>query len=109
MSVININSTQEFNDIVNKSDKTVVVDFWAEWCGPCRIQGPILDELSNKNPDDVVIAKVNVDNLQELSANYGISSIPTMMVFNKGERYGTPLVGVTHLDRLETIVNHLKK
>lgn len=66
------------------TDKVVLIDFYAEWCGPCRMYGPILDEFSNENPD-VIIGKVNVDNNDNIAANYGIRSIPTTIIFKNGE------------------------
>lgn len=69
---------------VLKKDKVVLVDFWAEWCGPCRMYGSTLEKFSEENPD-VVIAKVNVDSAPEASAKYSIRNIPTTIVFKDGE------------------------
>jgi thioredoxin 1 len=66
------------------SSGTVLVDFWADWCGPCRMLSPILDELAGKVGDKAVFAKVNVDEEQELAFKYGVSSIPTVLVFQNG-------------------------
>ena len=74
-----------FESEVIKSDKPIVVDFWAEWCGPCRIIGPVVDELANEYDGKVVIGKVNVDNNSELSAKYGIRNIPTILFIKDGE------------------------
>ena len=74
-----------FEQEVKKSDKLVMVDFWAEWCGPCRIIGPVVDELANDYEGRVVIGKVNVDNNSELSAKYGIRNIPTILFIKNGE------------------------
>ena len=70
---------------VLQSDKPVLVDFWAEWCGPCRMVGPILEEISNEHGDKLTIVKLNVDENPSIAANYGVSSIPTMNVFQGGE------------------------
>ena len=68
-----------FEELVLKSDKPVLVDFWAEWCGPCRMVGPVVDEIYNEYKDKAVIGKVNVDQNPAISAKYGIRSIPTIL------------------------------
>lgn len=83
-SVLNV--TQEsFESTVLKADKPVLVDFWAEWCGPCKMVAPVLDELAEEIGDQVQIAKVNVDDNNELAFQYQVSSIPTMILFKDGE------------------------
>ncbi|PYI68110.1 thioredoxin [Arthrobacter livingstonensis] len=74
-----------FTDVVLNSDKPVIVDFWAEWCGPCRKVGPILDEISVDHADKVEVVKVDVDANPEISAKYGITSIPAIYLFQGGE------------------------
>ena len=78
-------SDSNFEETVLKSDKPVMVDFWAAWCGPCRMVGPIIDELSNEYADKAVIGKVDVDKNQEYAAKYGVRNIPTVLVFKNGE------------------------
>jgi len=74
-------SAENFESEVLKSDKPVVVDFWAEWCGPCKMMGPIMDELSQELSEKIKIVKVNVDEAQNIASEYGIMSIPTMILF----------------------------
>ena len=73
-----------FNDIVSKNS-VVLVDFWAEWCGPCRMIAPMIEELANDYDGKAVIGKLDVDNNQESSVKFGVRSIPTLLVFKDGE------------------------
>jgi len=72
------------NEVIN-SDKLVLVDFWAEWCGPCKMLTPTLEQLSSEYGDKIVVGKVNVDDNQQLASQYGIMSIPTVMIFKDGK------------------------
>jgi len=74
-----------FDELVIKSDKPVLVDFWAEWCGPCRMVGPLVEELSNDYAGKAVIGKVDVDSNPGISARFGIRNIPTILFFKGGE------------------------
>ncbi len=74
-----------FDELVLQSDKPVLVDFWAEWCGPCRMVGPIVEELATEYEGKAVVGKVNVDNNQEIAGKFGIRNIPTLLVFKGGE------------------------
>ncbi len=74
-----------FEETVLKSDKPVLVDFWAAWCGPCRMVGPIIEEISKDYNGKAIVGKVDVDANQEFASKYGVRNIPTVLVFNKGE------------------------
>ena len=74
-----------FEELVLKSDKPVIVDFWAVWCGPCRMVGPIVNEIGEDYKDTIIVGKVDVDNNPGISAKYGIRNIPTILFFKNGE------------------------
>lgn len=78
-------TTENFEEMVLNSDKPVLVDFWATWCGPCRMVGPIIEEISNDYDGKAVVGKVDVDNNQEFAAKYGVRNIPTVLLFKNGE------------------------
>jgi thioredoxin 1 len=82
----NMNVTeQDFDEIIQKSKGPVLIDFWAEWCGPCKMLTPVIEELAAEYGETVKIAKVNVDQEPNLAARYGIRSIPTIILFKAGE------------------------
>jgi thioredoxin len=78
-------TTATFEAEVLKSEKPVIVDFWAEWCGPCHAVAPVLDKIADERGDEVRLVKVNVDEEQELMIRYGVQSIPTIVLFKDGE------------------------
>ena len=96
-----------FDEVVLKSDKPVLVDFWATWCGPCRMLGPVIEELATEYEGRVVVGKVDVDNNQEFAAKYGVRNIPTVLVFKDGEVVGRQ-VGVApkkvYTDALDSLL-----
>lgn len=85
MAVIEL-TNENFEQEVLHSDKPVLVDFWASWCGPCRMLSPIVDEVAEER-SDIKVGKVNVDEQQELARKYGVMSIPTVIVFRDGDEY----------------------
>jgi thioredoxin 1 len=90
---------KNFEEEVRKSSLPVLVDFWAEWCGPCKMIGPIIEELAVDLKDQLKVCKVNVDEAQELAAKFNVMSIPTLLVFKNGEVVGQ-MVGAMSKDAL---------
>jgi thioredoxin 1 len=78
-------SSSNWDSEVLKSEKPVFVDFWAEWCGPCRMVGPVVEQIAQTHSDKIKVVKLNVDENQDIAMKYGIQSIPSLMVFNKGK------------------------
>lgn len=83
MSAININKTNFQNEVIN-SEKPVLLDFWAPWCGPCRMVGPVMEEIAAEHPN-IKVGKINVDEQPELARQFRVMSIPTMVVMKNGE------------------------
>lgn len=94
-----------FDQEVLQSDVPVVVDYWAEWCGPCKMIAPILDELAAEFGEKVKIAKINIDENAQTAPKFGIRSIPTLMVFNGGDVVGTK-VGASSKSDLTDFINN---
>lgn len=96
-------------DLTNKNFDSIIgngvtlVDFWADWCGPCKMQSPVIDELGDKYEGKVTVAKLNVDDEPSIAARFGVMSIPTLIVYREGEEV-TRRVGVQSLDQLETML-----
>ena len=85
MAITEIDDPKSWETDVLNSDKPVFVDFWAQWCGPCRMVGPVVEELAGDYDGKVNFVKVNVDNAQEIAQKYNVFSIPTLILLNKGE------------------------
>ncbi|MDC3091559.1 thioredoxin [Rickettsiales bacterium] len=82
--IVNLNQ-DNFDKVINESKTPVIVDFWAEWCGPCKMIAPILDEISLELKDKLLVTKVNLDDNQELALKYSIRSIPSILLFEDGK------------------------
>lgn len=99
--------TQEnFQQEVLQSQTPVLVDFWAEWCGPCKMIAPLLDELADEYGDKIKIGKVNVDEQQSLAAQYGVRAIPTLLIINKGQ-IAEQMVGAKSKRDLKASLDHV--
>ncbi|WP_455477797.1 thioredoxin [Bartonella sp. B10] len=107
MTCIKINNSNFKNEVLDSSSP-VVVDFWAEWCGPCKMIAPILDEIAIEMKDKIKIAKINIDENPELATQYGVRSIPTLLMFKNGT-VSSNIVGANSKKNLsEWIQNNLR-
>jgi thioredoxin 1 len=102
MSAINLNSNN-FEQVVMNSDKPVLIDFWAVWCGPCRMQSPVIEELADELEGSAIVAKLNVDENPELAAQFSVMSIPTLVFMKDGKIVGRR-TGVTPKEDLLSIL-----
>jgi thioredoxin 1 len=102
MSVLPINESSFESEVVN-SDLPVLIDFWAEWCGPCKEISPLLDEISNEMKNKIKIVKINIDENPNIPSQYGVQSIPTLIIFKKGEPVATKVGGSIKTDLISWI------
>jgi thioredoxin 1 len=107
MSSVAAVTDASFEEQVLKSAVPVLVDFWAPWCGPCRMVGPIVDEIANELNDKINVYKMNTDENPNVANQYGIRSIPTLMLFVGGEKVDTVVGAVPKLTLLSTINKHV--
>ncbi|MBR2070670.1 MAG: thioredoxin [Clostridia bacterium] len=101
MRILNL-TVENFDDEVLSVEGKVLVDFWAAWCGPCRMLSPIVDEVAENN-DNVKVCKVNVDNEQELAIKYGVMSIPTLLLFENGKLVNKS-IGLVSKEKIENMI-----
>jgi len=101
MSVLTI-TKENFDELVIRAEKPVLIDFWASWCGPCRMMAPIVDEIAEER-EDIVVGKINVDEEPEIATEYGIMSIPTLFLFKGGE-IAEQIVGVRPKQQILDII-----
>jgi len=102
-SIIHV-SDETFDEQVLNSDKPVIVDYWAEWCGPCKMIAPILEEIADEYEGKLTIAKLNIDDNQETPQKYAVRGIPTLMIFKEGEVAGTK-VGALSKSQLSAFID----
>jgi len=93
-----------FEEEVLKSEKPVILDYWAEWCGPCRMIAPLLDEIADEYADKITVAKINIDENQETPQKYAVRGIPTLMIFKEGNVAGTK-VGAVSKSQLSAFID----
>ena len=101
--MVNVFNEENFENEVINTDKTTIVDFYADWCGPCKTMSPIIDKIAEENVENIKVGKVNVDENQELAMKYNVMSIPTILVFKNGNLVKT-FIGVTSKSEIEEAI-----
>ena len=101
MEIIKVTS-QNFEEEVLNSEKTVVIDFYADWCGPCKLYGPIVEAVANEN-ENIKVVKVNVDNAQDIAVNYNVMSIPTTVIIKNGKEVERAVGMISKSELLEMV------
>jgi len=100
---LGVATDDNFDGEVLKSDRPVLIDFWAPWCGPCKAIGPIVEEIAAQYQDKIKVMKLNVDDAQKAATTYGVRSIPTLMMFKGGKVFDT-MIGLVPKEKLEEFV-----
>lgn len=101
--MVNIFNEENFENEVLKSYKTTIVDFYADWCGPCKMMSPVIDKIAEEKSETIKVGKVNVDDNQNLAIKYNIMSIPTILIFKNGSVVKS-FIGVTAKEEIEKII-----
>ena len=97
-------TNDNFEEIISNADKPVLVDFYADWCGPCQMLAPIIDEIAEELKDEAIVCKLNVDDARDIAVEFRVATIPTLMVFKNGENVATK-VGALAKGQLTAFVN----
>jgi len=105
-SVLSVTDS-DFNQVVLKADKPVLVDYWAEWCGPCKMIAPVLDDIAVEYADKIIVAKLNIDDNSKTPLTYGVRGIPTLMIFKEGEVEATKVGSLSKTDLAAFIDNNI--
>jgi thioredoxin 1 len=106
-NIVNITDEQHFSTIVSQNSGLVLVDFWAPWCGPCRMVAPVVDEIATQYGDQLKVVKVNTDENPNVASQYGIRSIPTLMIFKDGQKVDMVVGAVPKTTLANTLEKYL--